>query len=202
MLYQWFLSSYFEIINNEKTLISLAIAGTALLSQSVMAHSSIVEETIVEGERAYLTIQVPHGCTNETGDKFMTNGVIIKMPNSQAEIDAGWAFTSVAPVLSHVKEQRTKTITVQAANHDGVVEATDMVSEIALLHLHLPYTWVLKAEFRGKAPMLPEGVTEKELNFDIIQYCPEGTTAEWTEENGKAASVTVIKAAEGETSHH
>jgi len=186
----------------KKTLISLALAGTALLSQSVMAHSSIVEESIVEGERAYLTIQVPHGCKNEAGDELMTNGIIIKMPNSQANIDANWAFTSVAPVLSYVKEQRTKTISVQAANHDGVVEATDMVSEIALLHLHLPYKWVLKAEFRGRAPMLPDGVMEKELKFDIIQYCPEGTTAEWTEANGKAASVMVVKAEEGAMAHH
>jgi uncharacterized protein YcnI len=186
----------------KKTLISLAIAGSALLSQSVMAHSSIVEQTIVEGERAYLTIQVPHGCKNDAGDKKMTNGIIIKMPNSQEEIDAGWAFTSVAPVQSYVKEQRTKTVSVQMANRDGVVEATDIVSEIALLHLHLPYSWVLKAQFRGRAPMLPEGEMEKELNFDIVQYCPDGTTAEWTMANGKAAHVTVVKAPEGEAAHH
>ncbi len=187
----------------KKALLGLAVIGTSLLAQTVSAHSSIVEDYIVEGERAYLTIQVPHGCKNEAGEEQMTNGIVIKMPNSQTDIDAGWAFTSVAPVMSYVKEQRTKTIQVNMANSEGVVEPTDMVSEIALLHLHLPYKWVLKAEFRGRAPMLPEGETEKELSFDIIQYCPDNTTAEWSAANGKAATVKVVKAPEGEeVAHH
>lgn len=184
----------------KKTLINLAILSTALVAPTAFAHSTFVEHEIVEGQKTYLTAQIPHGCTADDGTKLMTNGIIINMPNSQEEIDAGWAFTSVSPSLSHI-EQRVKTVSVQLANRDGVVEATDLVSEVAFLHLHLPSSWNFKAEIRGRAPMLPEGEESKELFFDVIQYCPEGKTVEWTVANGKALKVTVVKAEEA-AAHH
>jgi len=169
----------------KQTLLGLSIAGALLASQMVSAHSSIVEKEIIEGQRAYLTIQVPHGCHGNP-----TKKISINMPNTQDDLDSEWAFTSVQPVLSWYK---IKTETDKMS---------EQVNAINISGITLPSAYVLKAEFRGRAPVLPHGVESQKLYFDIIQYCTDNTVSEWTVENGKAASVTVVKAPEGHDGHH
>ncbi len=184
----------------KKTLLSLAIASTALISQSVAAHSSIIEKEITEGASSYLTVQVPHGCKDEAGNAFPTKGLIIKMPNTEADVTAEWALTSVAPSLSWYK-QRVKTRSFDTTNHSGDAVTVDLVEAIAVTDIDLPSPWVLKVEFRAKAPMLPAGETTKDLYFDVIQYCPGGLTSEWTVANGKAPHVAVVESTDEHAGH-
>lgn len=178
-------------INNEKKMkikqTSLAIVtATALLApQFVLAHSSIVEKEIVEGKTAYLTIQVPHGC-----GEHPTKKIDINMVEPQAGDPEDWRFTDVKPVLSWYQ---IKT---------GTDKGSDEVKSIHISGISLPTDYVLKAEFRGKAPVLPEGETSKTLYFDIIQHCTNNTVSEWTVENSKAAKVTVIEDHSGTSSGH
>jgi len=59
-----------------------------------------------------------------------------------------------------------------------------------MMHLRLPAEWTFNAEFKGMAPSLPMDVASKELAFDNVQYCTDGTT------NENTVSVTVIKSDE------
>jgi len=190
-----------RLIIMKKTLLSLAMAGAFLAPQVVSAHSSILEKEVTasvmtDHSSSYLTIQVPHGCKDEAENEYPTKALIIKFPNSQADIDSGNFFANVAPVASYYGV-RTKT---EKRTING--EESDQVTEIAITGLNVPYKSTFKAElFRGK-PILKEGLEEAELNFDIIQYCPNGTTAAWTVENGKAGHVTVKKAEVSEHADH
>ena len=185
----------------KNTLLSLAIASTALISQSVAAHSSILEKEVyassmTDHSASYLTFQVPHGCKDEAGNPYPTKGIIIKIPNTQADIDSGNFFANVAPVSSYYGVQ-TKT---EKRTIDG--EEVDQVTEIAITDLHIPYKSTFKQQlFKGK-PILAEGAESAVLQFDIIQYCPNGTTAEWTVANGKAAKTTVMPAPVTDHSGH
>jgi len=152
----------------KNTLISL---GLLTFTATVSAHTSIIEEEIIEGERTYLTVQVPHGC-----DHSPTTKVLIEMPNAQDDLDNDWAFTSVQPVLSWFK---TETET----DRD-----TGQVTDIKISEFSLPSPYVLKTQFRGKAPILPNGVNSEKIYFDIIQICNNGEVKNWN------PSVTVVKA--------
>jgi len=185
----------------KKVLLGLAIAGTFLVPQLVSAHSSILESEVTasvmtDHSASYLTIQVPHGCRDEAENQYPTKGLVIKFPNSQAHIDSGNFFANVAPISSYFGV-RTKT---EKRTIDG--EELDQITEIAITDINIPYGSVFKAElFKGK-PILKAGEASAELNFDIIQYCPNGTTAEWSVANGKAAHVTVKQAEASDHTGH
>ena len=177
----------------KQTLLGLSIAGVLIAPQIASAHSSIVEAEIQENKTSYLTIQVPHGCGHNP-----TKKVTINIPNSQEALDERQAFIDVKPVLSWYK--------LRTDSHDVTVEKIDRntgeitlqesneVNSITISGISLPSDYVLKAQFRGKATLLPEGVDSQTIYFDIIQTCTNNETAEWTVENDRAASVTVIKA--------
>ena len=150
------------------------MAGALFMPQLASAHSSIVEKEIIEGERTYLTVQVPHGCGEES-----TKEITIYM-NSHSDADPEWALSSISPVMSWYD--------TETGVDDGGREF------VKISGFDLPTHYVLKTEFRGRAPTLPKGEKAKDLNFDIIQDCGDSITSEWTVENGRAASVTVIKA--------
>lgn len=160
----------------KQTCLAISAATAFLAPQLVSAHSTIVEKEIIEGSTTYLTIQVPHGC----GD-YPTKKIDINMVEPQGDDPADWKFTSVQPVLSwyQIKTDTNK--------------VTDEVESIRISGISLPAHYVLKAEFRGKAPHLPDNEDSKELYFDIVQHCTNNTVSEWTVENGKAAHVSVIK---------
>lgn len=160
----------------KQTCLAFAAATAFMAPQLVSAHSSIVEKEIIEGKTTYLTIQVPHGC-----DDHPTKKIDINMVQPQDGDPEDWVFTHVQPVLSWYK---IKTSTN---------ETTDEVDSIKISGINLPSHYVFKAEFRGKAPLLPAGEESKKLYFDIVQHCTHNTVSEWTVANGKAASVTVIK---------
>ena len=168
----------------KQTILGLSVATALFAPQLASAHSSIIEKEIIEDERTYLTIQVPHGC-----GELPTKKITIKM-NTQDDFDEDFAFTKIQPVLSWYKTKAK------------IDKATDEVKSIKIEGIKLPSHYVLKAQFRGKAPILPEGVESQKLYFDIIQECNKHTFSEWTVENGRAASVTVIKAPKGHDGGH
>lgn len=175
----------------KQTLSALSFAAL-LAPQMVSAHSTIIEKEIIEGERTYLTIQVPHGCGDNPTKKIM-----VRMPNSQEDHDAGWAFTEIQPVVAWypVRAKSDKIFTATG-------EISEEVSSIHIFGIHVPSHYVFKAEFRGRAPMLPDGVESKELYFDIIQKCTRNTVSEWSVANDKPAVVTVVKAPAGHAGGH
>jgi uncharacterized protein YcnI len=156
-----------------KTVLGLSMAGALLIPQLVSAHSSIVEKEIIEGGRFYLTAQIPHGCGHESTKKIKI------IMNSHSDPDPDWAFSRISPVMSWYD-------TVTGVDEDGR-------EYVEISGFELPTDYVLNTRFRGKAPMLSNGEKAKVLNFDIIQDCGNGITSEWTVENGRAASVTVVK---------
>ncbi|MGR8930117.1 MAG: DUF1775 domain-containing protein [Gammaproteobacteria bacterium] len=168
----------------KQTCLVISAATAFLAPQFVSAHSTIVEKEITEGTATYLTIQVPHGC----GD-LPTKKIDINMAGPQDDDPADWKFTHVQPVLSWYQIKTTAD------------EVTDEVDSIHISGISLPSHYVLKAEFRGKAPLLHEGVDSKKLYFDIVQHCTNNSLAEWTVANGKAASVLVTKAPAGDSGH-
>jgi uncharacterized protein YcnI len=176
------LTNKLRIMKIKQTCLTLTAVATLMASQFATAHSSIVEKEIVEGQRTYLTIQVPHGC----GDN-PTKKIAINMVQPQAGDPDDWMFTGVQPVISWYK---TKTKTNDMS---GEVES------IRISGISVPTHYVFKAEFRGRAPLLPHGEESKTLYFDIIQKCTDNTVSEWTVENGRAASVLVVK---GEDAGH
>jgi len=177
----------------KNTIISL---GLLAFSATASAHSSIIEKEIIENQTAYLTIQVPHGCGHHP-----TKKITINIPNSQDALDDRQAFIGVRPVLSWYKlSTDSQDVIVESIDrHTGDISLKDSneVSSITISGISLPTDYVLKAQFRGKATLLPENVEKQDISFDIIQTCTNNTTAEWT--GDRAASVTVIKAPEG---HH
>jgi len=184
----------------KNTLISL---GLLAFTATASAHSSIIEKEIVENKTAYLTIQVPHGCGH-----LPTKKITINIPNSQGALDDRQAFIGVRPVLSWYKlgtdshDVLVETIDRQTGEANGEWQESNEVNSITISGISLPTDYVLKAQFRGKATLLPEGVDSQKISFDIIQTCTNNKTSEWTVENGKAASVTVIKAPEGNHGGH
>ena len=172
----------------KNTLISL---GLLAFTATASAHSTIIEKEIIEDQNAYLTIQIPHGCGHNPTKKITVN-----IPNSQDAIDNNQAFLGVKPVLSWYK--------LSTDSHDVLVEGIveNEVNSITISGISLPSDYVLKAQFRGKATLLPPGVDSQKIYFDIIQTCTNNETSEWTVENDRAASVTVVKAPEGNHGGH
>jgi len=178
------------------SLFKLTASSVLLIPALASAHSSILEDEVhasvmSDHSSSYLTIQVPHGCSDAEGNHFPTKGVVIKFPTSQADIDAGTFFANATPVTSYYGI-RTKTET-RMIPVEGVVEERDQVVEIAIVDINIPYKSTFKAEFKGK-PILKDGEMTGELMFDIIQYCSNDTMAEWSVANDKAAHVTVVPA--------
>lgn len=177
----------------KQTLLGLSVAGALVAPQFASAHSSIIEKEIIENQTSYLTIQVPHGCGH-----YPTKKITVKIPNSQEALDERQAFIGVKPVLSWYKLRTdSHDVTVEKIDRntgDITLSESNEVNSITISGISLPSDHVLKAQFRGKATLLPEGVDSQKIYFDIIQTCTNNETSEWTVENGKAASVTVIKA--------
>jgi len=183
------------------SLLKLTAISALLVPALASAHSSIVESEVTANVMTdhganYLTIQVPHGCRDENDNQYPTKGIVIKLPNSQADIDSGTFLANASPVSSFYGI-RTKT---EKRTIDG--EEVDQVTELAITDVNIPYKSVFKTEIIRAKTILKEGEESAELKFDIIQYCPMGLTAEWTIENGKAGSVTVIKAEPTDHSGH
>jgi len=188
--------------NLVSSLFKLTASSALLIPALASAHSSILEKEVhasvmTDHSASYLTIQVPHGCKDEADNHYPTKGIVIRFPNSDADIASGTFFANATPVSSYYGI-RTKTEKRMITVGEEVQEL-DQVTELAIVDINIPYGATFKAEFKGK-PILKEGEVSGELKFDIIQYCPNGTIAEWSVANGKAAHITVVPAAE--SSHH
>lgn len=183
------------------SLLKLTAISALLVPALASAHSSIVESEVTANVMTdhaanYLTIQVPHGCRDENDNQYPTKGIVIKFPNSQADIDSGTFLANVSPVSSFYGI-RTKT---EKRTIDG--EEVDQVTELAITDVNIPYKSVFKTEIIRAKTILKEGEESAELKFDIIQYCPKGLTSEWTVANDKAAHIMVLKAEEDGHSDH
>ena len=166
----------------KKTFLSLSIAGLLLLPQLASAHSSFVQKEIVEGTSNYLTLQIPHGCGANP-----TKKVIIEMANGP-EVD--FAFQRIKPVLSWYKIKTEYGDVVPFESHG--LHTTDL-REMVIGGISLPTNFVLKAEFRGKAPLLenlPEG-DEAKINLKVTQVCTNNE-----EKDCDSVSVKIIENSE------
>ena len=101
-----------------------------------------------------------------------------------------FAFQRIKPVLSWYKIKTEYGDVVPFESHG--LHTTDL-RKMIISGISLPTDFVLKAEFRGKAPLLenlPEG-EEAKINFKVTQICSNNEEKVWD-----PVSVSIIEQVE------
>ncbi len=147
------------------------------LSAYSFAHSSFLEKEFTEGEAVELSLQLPHGCEGNP-----TKSVTVQIPNGpDKDPHAGEAVMRVKPKLNHnwliIKPKYGEVIPFES---HGTVYYEDIRS-ITWKAGRLPNDFYEYFQFKVQLPLLPEGETEKNLYFPVIQKCTQQTENQWIE---------------------
>lgn len=149
-------------MRKSKITLAVSLAATLGSMQAAQAHTSFVMSDAVAGKSFFGTLNVGHGCEDDTtGEHFDTQRMEVEIPSGVTGIrpmDAEWATSSI------VKEGETITKLVWTAT--GTAHSEDS-------HLY-------RASFKATLPNLPM----TKIVFPTIQYCKnaEGNeiSIEWT----------------------